>query len=230
MKPQETIVFRDLAGLLKWLKISLGALALVALLDACSSWLQITVLGQAQSGAQITDEAIASSIIRGGLVAILHMLVYSLTAILFLRWTYLTKKNATALGASGLAFSPGWSVGYYFIPVLTLWKPYQALHETFRASHPDFRENWESAPVPRLLPAWWTVWIIAGLVSQVLLRMTIKGGDSIPDLLKGSWINLLSTLIEIPLVALVWSLVSTMRDWQTAKFKVVASAETSTGP
>jgi hypothetical protein len=49
-------------------------------------------------------------------------LAYFLTSVLFLRWTYLVKKNAMALGASYLEFdfSAGWSVGYYFVPLANL--------------------------------------------------------------------------------------------------------------
>jgi hypothetical protein len=53
-------------------------------------------------------------------VTLLYLLTFSVTAILFLRWTYLIKKNVLTLSSSKQAVSPGWSVGYYFIPVLTL--------------------------------------------------------------------------------------------------------------
>jgi hypothetical protein len=55
-------------------------------------------------------------------LSILCFLAYFLTSVLFLRWTYLVKKNAMALGESYLEFdfSAGWSVGYYFVPLANL--------------------------------------------------------------------------------------------------------------
>ena len=145
---------------------------------------------------------------------------YAITGFLFLRWTYLTKKNAAALGASGLEFSPGWSVGYYFVPVVTLWRPYQALKETYQASHPDFRDDWKSAPTPPLLPWWWTIWIIGTLADQASFRMSLHT-EKISDLIAGTWIDLFRSMFELPLVAMVWVLISTMLKWQEAKFGAV---------
>jgi len=56
------------------------------------------------------------------------------TSILFLMWIYRANSNARQLGAQGMKFSPGWSVGFYFIPILWFWKPYQAMKEIWQAS------------------------------------------------------------------------------------------------
>jgi hypothetical protein len=109
-------------GLVRWLKIALAALAVIVLAHAVSLWLQIGLLSGAQSGGRITHEAALANDRREGLLSILYFLAYFLTSVLFLRWTYLVKKNAMALGASYLEFdfSAGWSVGYYFVPLANL--------------------------------------------------------------------------------------------------------------
>ncbi|MCU0796098.1 MAG: DUF4328 domain-containing protein [Akkermansiaceae bacterium] len=49
--------------------------------------------------------------------------------------------------------TPGWCVGWYFIPIASLWKPYQAMRDIFHSSAIKH-------PVPKgLLPLWWTFWI-----------------------------------------------------------------------
>jgi len=59
--------------------------------------------------------------------------VYFLLAIflgvIFLRWIYRTNKNLHVLSSEHMTFSPGWSLGWYFIPVANLFKPYQAMKE-----------------------------------------------------------------------------------------------------
>jgi hypothetical protein len=220
---RESIAFRDLRGLAKWLKIALGALALATLLNGLSSSLQIGLLEEVQRGVRIAKQAAAANELREALTGSIYLIANVATAILFLRWTYLTKKNTTALGASGLAFSPGWSVGYYFVPVLTFWKPYQALKETFQASHPEFREKWKEAPRPGLLPLWWAIWLINCFLGQAIFRASL-GADTIPKFIAASGMTVLSTLIDLPLVAVVWVLVSTLQRWQIAKFERVGSS------
>lgn len=221
MSTQQIIGFRDLNGLVAWLKVALGALALASLFMAVSSWLQIILLENAQSGTEIPEAAATANDSREALSGVLYLVTYLATAVLFLRWTYLTKKNAISLGAKGLDFSPAMSVGHYFIPILTLWKPYQAIKETFRASHPHFRDNWKAAPHPALLPVWWTIWIAGNVVGQVMWNMSLKA-ETIQELLNVSWISFFSGLSDLVLVAVVWVLISTLQAWQTAKFNSIS--------
>jgi Domain of unknown function (DUF4328) len=171
--------FRDLAGLVRWLKIALAALALIELAHAVSLWLQIGLLSGAQSGGRITHETALANDGREGLLSILYVLAYFLTSVLFLRWTYLVKKNAMALGASYLEFdfSPGWSVGYYFVPLANLVAPYRALKETFQASHPEFRphaQRLEWSDPPKLLPLWWALWLANGFLAQGIFEYSVS--------------------------------------------------------
>ena len=55
--------------------------------------------------------------------------------------------------------SPGWSVGYYFVPILSLWKPFQAM-----AFIRDQRSG--HAATGPLLGLWWTGWIIINFFSR----------------------------------------------------------------
>lgn len=216
IRPLEIPAFRDLAALVKWLKFALVAFLLATMINAYSNWLQIVLLVEAQHGARVAANVAAANDFRQRSVGFIYFLAYLATAIVFLRWTFLTKRNAIALRAHGLAFSPGWAVGWYFVPIFTLWKPYQALKETYQASHPEFLDNWSVAPYPKLLSLWWAIWIITCLVGQLILRGSLLR-QNVAELLATTWVNFLSTLLDIALVGVVWVLISTLQKWQTAK-------------
>ena len=210
--------FHDLTGLVRWLTIALASLAFIELVQIVSLWLEIGLLTQAQSGGGITREAALANDRREDLLSIISLLAYLLTAVLFLRWTYLVKKNAMALGASFLEFefSPGWSVGYYFVPFVNLVAPYKALKETFQASHPEFRPDsqrleWSSAP--KLLPFWWALWLVNGFLGQGIFQYSLHA-KTLPQLLNMSWAHFAGAVLDLPLIAVVWVLVSTMQRWQ----------------
>jgi hypothetical protein len=222
--------FRDLTGLVRWLKIALAALALIELVHAVSLWLQIGLLSGAQSGGRITHEAAFANDRREGLLSILFFLAYFLTSVFFLRWTYLVKKNAMAFGASYLEFdfSPGWSVGYYFVPLANLVAPYKALRETFQASHPEFRpdaQRLEWSDPPKLLPLWWALWLANGFLGQGVFEYS-HYAKTLPQLLNLSWAHLAGAVFHLPLIAVVWVLISTMQRWQTARVAAGAGAVT----
>jgi hypothetical protein len=59
------------------------------------------------------------------------------TAIAFLMWIHRVSKNLYPLGAVGQRFSPGWAVGWWFVPVMFFFRPYQVMGEIWRGSSPD---------------------------------------------------------------------------------------------
>src|SRR5690349_16122694 len=51
-----------------------------------------------------------------GVLVGLRLLLFWITLIPFLIWVHQTYRNLSALGAQDLTYSPGWAVGYFFIP------------------------------------------------------------------------------------------------------------------
>jgi hypothetical protein len=69
----------------------------------------------------------------GGLLAV--SLVILAAEILFWVWQYRAATVARALGYPA-RHSPGWGVGSWFVPVVNLWMPYQALRDCLPPGHP----------------------------------------------------------------------------------------------
>lgn len=79
-------------------------------------------------------------------------LVEIVTGILFCIWIHCAHKNLSSLNVQGLRFSPGWSVAYFFIPVLFWYRPFQVVNEIYKASN-SLTDNpeWKMAPTSPLL-------------------------------------------------------------------------------
>lgn len=92
--------------------------------------------------------------------------------ILFLVWVHRAATNLRALGQRGLEFTPGWCVGWWFVPFANLVKPLHAMKEIWRASDPDTVGStddwsWRAAPVASTMGAWWGAWIVSGILDRV---------------------------------------------------------------
>jgi lysylphosphatidylglycerol synthetase-like protein (DUF2156 family) len=72
-----------------------------------------------------------------GLVALLQSGVSLFAMIISLVWMHQAAKNVRAFNLWGLRFTPGWVVGWWFIPFASLWMPFQAMKEVWKASDPD---------------------------------------------------------------------------------------------
>ncbi len=64
-----------------------------------------------------------------GIAAFLEIPLRLATIVLFLIWIYRAFGNLSVLKARNLEFSPGWAVGWWFIPFANLVKPFQVVGE-----------------------------------------------------------------------------------------------------
>jgi hypothetical protein len=112
---------------------------------------------------------------RQELINSISVLIYFVTAIPFGMWIYRAALNSHGFGARNLTVTPGWAVGWYFIPFANLVKPYYAMKEIFQVSINP--ENWQTAQPPATLRWWWGLWIgtsIAGAVLGKLPSTTVE--------------------------------------------------------
>jgi hypothetical protein len=159
---------------------------------------------------------------RQMIVGICQVLIYLISGIWILRWIYVACSNARELTTRPMTFTPGWSVGWYFIPVANLWKPYQAMKEIWRVSanpsHPDSETD------PGLLVAWWAFYIAASMTGNAAFRVSLRA-DEIDELLVANVITRVSDVVGIPLAVILMFVVRRVRDNQMRARELVSDTE-----
>lgn len=86
-------------------------------------------------------------------VSVTYMIVYALCSILVAMWIYRAHANLQAAGVGSLEFTPGWAIGWFFVPIASLWEPFQAMRELWRASLLD--EEGGRTQATSQLGFWW---------------------------------------------------------------------------
>src|SRR5262245_10434866 len=94
-----------------------------------SGFAQLSLLKRAASGEAITPEEAASNDSRHQGIGLAQGLVFVITAICFLVWINRAYKHLKIVGKPSERFTPGWAVGYWFIPFLNFVRPYQIMKE-----------------------------------------------------------------------------------------------------
>ncbi len=119
------------------------------------------------TGASLTDARNSDRFVS--LAALIHLAVFVLAAVAFRMWLYRAVANNHALGADELRFSPGWAVGWWFIPLANLVRPVQIVAETWRAADPDAsRSTAETRSHVRasvVVIAWWLLYLLGNVVA-----------------------------------------------------------------
>ncbi len=159
-------------------QVAVFLLAATIFLDAAgiiSSLMQYELLSRAGSGGVTQDEAVWNDL-RQGLIALPRLLITIPTVVAFCLWIHRAYRNLAALRAPNLQFTPGWAVGWFFIPFANLVMPYRVTSELWQKSDPetDFSDPsyWPSESAPPRLKLWWAAWIISGIVGQVAMRIS----------------------------------------------------------
>jgi len=134
-------LYKDLTTLTCWAKWLLRASLAVSVISVISGIMEYRLLqaiaaGQFDSDAEMTAAARANDL-RQGIIGVAYIVLLLTTSVVVLVWIYGANRNAHAIGATGMRFTPGWAVGWYFIPIFNLWKPYQAMKEIWKASAPS---------------------------------------------------------------------------------------------
>ena len=149
--------------------------------------------------------------LRQMIIAVPYLIVLVLAFIFVGRWIYFSAKNVRAFGATGLTIRPGWAVGWYFIPIANLWKPYQAMKEIWQASSEPL--DWQFRPIPGLMPAWWTLWIVSNIADRITFRLA-NDAVTIDQFKFATALSIASGCVNIALSAVFVTLISRITDLQ----------------
>jgi hypothetical protein len=192
-----------------WISLVLGVISLL------SDFAQFNL---AASGS-ITKEAAQANDARQQIIGIVQLLAFIVTGVAFLMWIYRANLNVRGFGAGEMKFTPGWSVGYYFIPFVNLVRPYQAMKEIWKCSaNPG---NWRMQPGSALLGWWWALWLISGFLGQISFRLSLAV-DSPDSLQTATVASMISNIVDIPLCLIAISLISKIYARQRALASQIA--------
>lgn len=84
-------------------------------------------------------------------------LTYLVSVVIYCKWKYRSYRNLQAFSDEGGLYSPGWAVGYYFVPIMNLFRPFQIMRELLNrsAGHPASNSS-------GLVNWWWGLFFLWG--------------------------------------------------------------------
>ncbi len=102
-------------------------------------------------------------------VGLLQLAGLVASVILMSMWSFRAMKNLHIAGAPEVSMSPGWAVGWYFIPIANLWKPFEGLLQIWRGS---MAQAGQPVKVPAHVGWWWATWLLSNFLANIALRLS----------------------------------------------------------
>lgn len=132
--------------------------------------------------------------------------VYLLCVIAIGAFLVRANHNARALGGPdhGMSTSPGWTVGWFFVPFANWFRPYRAVKEIWTVSQPE-----RSGP----LPAWWALWLITSLGGRISDKVS-ESAETWEEIIRGNWLNFAHSGVSIAAAVAVFLVVRGLHENQ----------------
>ena len=138
-----------------------------------------------------------------GLLTIANFVALVVASILVCCWIYRANANAHTIDR-GLTITPGWAVGWYFVPVVNLWKPFQGMKKTWLAS--KVGSNLGAGEATNLLNWWWGLWLLSSFTGNLAPQLS----SSAPQL--SAEIGLVDCIATIPLTLILTRIMTQIRN------------------
>lgn len=172
----------------------------VQILSLISGLLEYNLIQTLIKGETVSPEAAQFNDLRESLIGLLYLVVFIISTITFIQWFRRAYYNLH-IKVKNLNHSEGWAAGSWFVPIISLYRPYQIMEELYEESQKLFRRNLpEQNPnlSTKFLGTWWALWIINGLAGQFVFRYA-KQAVTLNELSISSLASMASDLIGIPL-------------------------------
>jgi len=160
-------------------------LALGILLDVVavvSGLMQQSLLTRAANGVQIEEAEASVNDLRQQIVSLAQLGTFVATAVMWLLWSYRAYSNLGLMGTGRTDYRPRWAVGYWFLPLLNLFRPYQITKELWQRSEAGNASEWvRDMGTPALLGWWWLAWLLSSILGQAVARAAF-GAEGLAEL------------------------------------------------
>ncbi len=185
--------FRDPSGIGKAAVIALIVWLGAALLYGGAAIHMILAIGADQAGNPHAWASLETADQVSAISGAIYLLAYLACAIIIGRWIYRVNKNAWQI-SDHMTVSPGWNIGFFFIPILNLFRPFRGIRETWQASHAPHDPDGE--PVPGMMRLWWGAWLISAALGHLSFRLGLRA-QTLDDFLEIAYIDLVGTAVDL---------------------------------
>lgn len=144
---------------------------------------------------------------------LVQFLVLVVSFVVTLRWIYLAHVNARAFGADDMMGSPGWAVGWFFVPFANLVMPFLMMRELWKASAQP--GDWQAASAPATLLLWWLLSLASNITSAISAQMGYELGA---DAARGAeYMAFASDVLAVPAMLLLAWIIGRIQSMQDAR-------------
>lgn len=197
----------------RWAQVLIGLVAALALFEISATWGEIQLLQRIQDGGFVSNSEAAAS--NNLVVAASVLVLFALIAagVVYLLWIHRSVGNLGQVRSghrsSPLRFTPGWAVGWYFVPLMNLVRPFQVMRELYEESSPE-------RTGVALVGWWWAIYLGGGLIDSGA-AVAFFSDQSLSELITSDYLTIAANVLTVVAAVLVILLIDRIVTWQESR-------------
>jgi hypothetical protein len=206
-----------------WIVLALEIVSLI------SGYFQYDLLQTAANGGEISIESADSNDTREQLIGVIFMIVNIISAVTFIQWFRRAYYNLHQR-VNHLSQTEGWAAGSWFVPIVSLYRPYQIMKELYQETKEllvkkgvSLNENFATDSVGW----WWTLWIINNVIGQFVFRYSLKA-ESIDEFTTSTIASMIGNVVGILLSIITVKVIKDYANVEPLLFEIKEEEEETT--
>jgi len=183
------------------------------IISLLSAIMQYNLIKAFQNGAYITNEMLSGNDLRQKIIGIVSSAVFISSGIIFIFWFRRAYYNLHQRFAD-CKYDEGWAAGGWFVPVISLYYPYQIMKELWvKSSQIITKRKGEDMKKSNLtlLISWWTLWLVVNFLSNIILKSIFKE-NTISNLITTTELDIISSILDIPLAIITFIIIKKLSE------------------
>jgi hypothetical protein len=202
---------------------------LLEIVSLISGYLQYDLLQTVAKGGDISMEVADSNDTREQIIGVIYMIVFVISAVTFIQWFRRAYFNLHTK-VNHLSQTEGWAAGSWFVPIISLYRPYQIMKELYKETKELLTKKGLTIAgnfTTNSLGLWWTLWILNNIIGQFVYRYSMKA-ESIDELTISTTSSMIANIVGIPLALITVKIIKDYSKVEPLLNKIKDEGETTT--
>jgi hypothetical protein len=194
--PTRLRAFRPIDSLGRAVVILLGIDIVGDLANIIVTFVEMRLLQRFRRGEPVSVTEVVRAIDRSAAVGLVILVVFVVSGIVWLVWQHRAQANLHAAGVQRLRFTPGWAVGWWFVPFANLVKPFQTVRELWKASDPATHDRLEAKTWP-VVGWWWGGYLAFNVLDAIASAYFGDESATVDPLITGDQVSIVGDILSI---------------------------------
>jgi hypothetical protein len=196
----ETIELKDNSNRAKLVINVFWGICILNIIAVISGYFEYELLERIRDGITYSEQEAESNDLRQGIIGLLQSGLYITSIVLFLNWFRRAYGNLHRIGIRTLEHSETMAVWSFFIPIISLYRPYKIAKEIAVETRnkvteiiPDNKTKLNLS----ILGFWWALFLITNYIGQFAFKSILKS-DTIEQMITSTQAYMVSDFMDIP--------------------------------